>query len=180
LQTNLIIGPVALIRQWRAEIKTKLKGSHALSVFLLHGKKRSFKDLCDYDIVLTTYGTIAQEWKRHERYIADHPGQDPDNSPELARACPILHSKSKWYRVILDEAQCIKNKDTQSAKAAHQIVATYRWCLTGTPMMNSVSDLYPLFQFLRIKPYMDHKKFNEVCFLGSTRRASRSTKTSRS
>ena len=161
-RTNLIIGPVALIKQWEAEIKQKLKGGpHAMSVFLLHGKKTTYDELRVYDVVLTTYGTVSQEWKRYHRWIAEHPEVDHFNDATLAKKHPLVHPKNVWYRVILDEAQCIKNKETQSSKGAHQIVATYRWCLTGTPMMNSISELYSLFRFLRIKPYHDYTKFNQ-------------------
>lgn len=62
---------------------------------------------------------------------------------------PLLHpSKAEFYRVILDEAQCIKNKETETAKACHRLRSTYRWCLTGTPMMNGVIELFSLVHFL--------------------------------
>jgi len=47
------------------------------------------------------------------------------------------------YRVILDEAQCIKNRNTLTSKAAAQLQSQYRLCMTGTPMQNSVEDLFP-------------------------------------
>jgi hypothetical protein len=56
LQTTLIVGPVALVRQWEREIKHKINGSHRLSSYLVHGqqKKLSWDDLRNYDVVLTT------------------------------------------------------------------------------------------------------------------------------
>ena len=51
-------------------------------------------------------------------------------------------------RVILDEAQCIKNQRTLCAHAAWQLDAVHRWCLTGTPLQNSLEDLYTYFRFL--------------------------------
>ncbi|KAK3693599.1 SNF2 family N-terminal domain-containing protein [Podospora appendiculata] len=165
--TNLIIGPVALIKQWEHEIKKKLKSSHSLSVCLLHGKKRPYSDFKKYDVVLTTYGSVASEWKKYTTYCERKRNElgtafDESMDTELAKGCPILHPKSKFYRIILDEAQCIKNKDTQSSKGVHRIIATYRWCLTGTPMMNGVSELFPLIRFLRIKPYCDIKQFTQT------------------
>lgn len=165
IKTNLIIGPVSLIKQWELEIKKKLKGTHKLSVFLLHQKKKSFADLKRHDVVLTTYGSLAAEWKRYQTHIEqrkDSPRYEEEQDPELARKCPLLHPKSKFHRVILDEAQYIKNKDTQGSKAVHKINTTYRWCLTGTPMMNGVSELYPLIRFLRIRPYHDFTTFQRV------------------
>jgi len=164
-QTNLIIGPVALIKQWEMEIKKKLKSEHRLSVFLLHQKKVSYNQIKGYDVVLTTYGSVASEWRQYQNHIEQRKaseGYDPANDEPLQVKCPLVHPKSRFYRVILDEAQCIKNKETQSSKGAHLIEATYRWCLTGTPMMNGVQELFPLIRFLRIKPYCEQKRFTDV------------------
>lgn len=100
------------------------------------------------------------------QWIEEHPGADPAADVDLARVCPLLHPKSKFYRVILDEAQCIKNTNTYSAKGACRLNATYRWCLTGTPMMNGIHELYSLIKFLRIGPYNQHKEFTKMfgCF----------------
>lgn len=51
-------------------------------------------------------------------------------------------------RVVLDEAQCIKNRATLAAHAAWSLKARRRWCLSGTPMQNSVDDMYAYFRFL--------------------------------
>ena len=65
------------------------------------------------------------------------------------------------YRIIIDEAQCIKNRNSLSSKAAHELMATHRLVMTGTPMMNSIDELYPLLRFLKIKPYNDWSRFNQ-------------------
>lgn len=175
IKTNLIIGPVALIKQWEVEIRKKLKPEHRLSVFLLHSKKLEYSALKEYDVVLTTYGLVAQEWKRYEKRIhqrREAAGYDPYDDLELMRKCPLIHPRSKFHRVILDEAQNIKNKDAQASKGVDCIRAEYRWCLTGTPMMNSVQELYPLIRFLKIKPYNSYKKFqNEFGVLTAKRRS---------
>jgi SNF2 family DNA or RNA helicase len=165
VQTNLIIGPVALIKQWELEVKKKLKGTHKLSTLLLHAKKRPYSEIKRYDVVLTTYGSLAAEWKRYTQHVEQRKEAAQyreEDDMELARKCPLLHARSKFYRVILDEAQCVKNKDTQASRAVHHINATYRWCLTGTPMMNGVSELYPLIRFLRIRPYCEYTMFQSV------------------
>ena len=64
--------------------------------------------------------------------------------------------------VIIDEAQCIKNKNTRAAKAAWHLDALTRFCMSGTPMMNNVDELYSLIHFLRIKPYNEQEKFRRV------------------
>ncbi|KAI8722138.1 hypothetical protein NCS52_00357000 [Fusarium sp. LHS14.1] len=163
-KTTLIVGPVALIRQWEEEIATKTKLSHRLSVFVYHNRKTTTDELLKYDVVLTTYGTVAQELKKLDKYMEDNRGRNIDmNDKTLLVKCPLLHpAKAKFYRIVLDEAQCIKNKDTKTAKACTQLRATYRWCLTGTPMMNGVLELYSLLNFLRIKPYSQWEEFRQA------------------
>ena len=161
-KTTLIVAPVALMRQWKQEIEQKLKTSrqHRLSVFVQHGtsKKKTFQDLRGFDIVLTTYGTLASELKREERFrFRKHHNRDAVRNPKEQNA--ILGEDARWYRIILDEAQCVKNKSTQTAKAANLINAKYRFCMTGTPMMNNVEEFHSLVQFLRINPYCRWDKF---------------------
>uniref|UniRef100_A0A7N0TPX8 Helicase-like transcription factor CHR28 n=1 Tax=Kalanchoe fedtschenkoi TaxID=63787 RepID=A0A7N0TPX8_KALFE len=68
-------------------------------------------------------------------------------------------AKVSWYRVILDEAQTIKNHRTQVARACCRLRAKKRWCLSGTPIQNTVDDLYSYFRFLRYDPYAKYKSF---------------------
>lgn len=161
-KTNLIIAPVALMRQWEEEIRLRLKSSHALSTFIYHGKKATTEDLLQYDVVLTTYGTLAAEHKRLQKILEQDRTVDL-NDKMYAQKIPLLHpDKAKFHRIILDEAQCIKNDKSLTAKAAHQLRGVHRWCLTGTPMMNGVHELYSLVKFLQIRPYREKENFNRV------------------
>ncbi|KAL5543034.1 hypothetical protein UlMin_010744 [Ulmus minor] len=74
-----------------------------------------------------------------------------DDSGPLARV--------GWSRVILDEAQTIKNHRTQVARACCSLRAKRRWCLSGTPIQNAIDDLYSYFRFLRYDPYAVYKSF---------------------
>jgi len=65
------------------------------------------------------------------------------------------------FSVILDEAQCIKNKGSLSAKASYELEAEFRLCMTGTPMMNNVGELFSLIHFCRIKPFCLYEKFSQ-------------------
>ncbi|KAF5018422.1 hypothetical protein F66182_9596 [Fusarium sp. NRRL 66182] len=165
-KTNLIIAPVALIRQWEEEIATKTKLSHRLSVYIHHNRKTTTDELLRYDVVLTTYGTIAQEVKRLEKLeeeARERKSKINWNDKTLQVKCPLLHQgKAIFHRVILDEAQCIKNKETRTAKACTRVKAAYRWCLTGTPMMNGVLELYSLVKFLNIRPYCTWEEFRQA------------------
>ncbi|QPH04149.1 hypothetical protein C2857_000921 [Epichloe festucae Fl1] len=163
-KTNLIIGPLSLIRQWEEEIAKKTKVGHKLSVFVYHGKKTTTEELLKFDVVLTTYGTIAQELKRLDQFIEDNKDRNIDfKNRSCAVKFPLLNpGMAVFHRVILDEAQCIKNRNTRTAKACHHLKSTYRWCLTGTPMMNGILELYSLVKFLQIKPYNSWEHFRQA------------------
>lgn len=72
-------------------------------------------------------------------------------------ACPL--AKVGWFRVVLDEAQSIKNHRTQVARACWGLRAKRRWCLSGTPIQNAIDDLYSYFRFLRYDPYAIYRYF---------------------
>ena len=64
-----------------------------------------------------------------------------------------------WWRVILDEAQTIKNSRSLVAACMWALLARRRWCLSGTPLQNSVDDLFAYFKFLRHPPFDDPAGF---------------------
>ncbi|CEQ38733.1 SPOSA6832_00205 [Sporobolomyces salmonicolor] len=64
-------------------------------------------------------------------------------------------------RIILDEAQNIRNRNTKTSRAVSHLDGLYRWALTGTPVTNSLADLYPLFRFLQLKPWYKWKDYRE-------------------
>ena len=61
----------------------------------------------------------------------------------------------KWYRVVLDESHLIKNPLAGCCQAAICLQAENRWCLSGTPIQNSMDDLYSTMRFLQVKPWFD-------------------------
>ena len=78
--------------------------------------------------------------------------------PELK----LIGADCQWYRVILDEAQAIKNKNALCAYGAFKLKAQYRLSMTGTPMMNGVQELYSQIRFLQASPYDDFTQFNRT------------------
>ncbi|KAK1257054.1 hypothetical protein QJS04_geneDACA019216 [Acorus gramineus] len=68
-------------------------------------------------------------------------------------------AKVRWFRVVLDEAQTIKNHRTQVARACSALRAKRRWCLSGTPIQNAIDDLYSYFRYLKYDPYSGYKSF---------------------
>ncbi|KAI5856704.1 SNF2 family N-terminal domain-containing protein [Durotheca rogersii] len=144
-KTTLVVAPLALIRQWEAELKEKVTEPHRLKVLVHHGPQRSkrFEDLRRYDVVITTYQILVSEHSH--------------TTERLKTGCFGLH----WYRVILDEAHTIKNRNAKATKACYELRSVYRWCLSGTPMQNSLDELQSLVKFLRIQPYDDLREWKD-------------------
>ena len=161
---SLIVAPKALMDQWRLEIQRHVKpGRHALSVLIYHQKRRPWGDLKKYDVVITTFGTLTAHYKTLlEGEKMEEEGRDASRVRDLKAKAGPLSPGAQWHRVIIDEAQNIKNPSAKSAIACCRLNATYRWCLTGTPMMNRLEDFQSLLAFLRIKPYNNAKKFKSV------------------
>ena len=64
----------------------------------------------------------------------------------------VIHQVS-WYRITLDEAHMIKDRQCSTAQAVFKLSSEFRWCLSGTPLQNRVGELYSLIRFLQIDPY---------------------------
>lgn len=146
---TLVVAPLALIKQWEDEIKTKVAKKYALRVLIHHGSSRtkSSAELKKYDVVITTYQTLTSE----------HAGSNMAVEGGIRIGCMGVH----WYRVILDEAHSIKNRNAKSTQACYALNSWYRWCLTGTPMQNNLDELQSLIKFLRIKPYCELQRWKE-------------------
>ena len=103
-KTTLIVAPVALLRQWESEIAAKVKPGreHRLTTYIYHGpkKKTTWEALSRFDVVLTTFGTIALEHRRKlEVEIAKR--ANPNWRPTSARDIfPVLGDECKWYRSV--------------------------------------------------------------------------------
>lgn len=163
---TLILAPKALLEQWKAEIMRHVKpGKDQLSVFIFHSLSRHvpWRDLKNHDVVITTFGTLVANFKMIlQAEKASEEGKDPSIVRQLREQSSLFGPSSKWHRVIVDEAQNIKNPRSKSSKACCRLDATYRWCLTGTPMMNRLEDLQALIKFLKIRPYNNPDKFKYV------------------
>ncbi|KIO33869.1 hypothetical protein M407DRAFT_17469, partial [Tulasnella calospora MUT 4182] len=81
-----------------------------------------------------------------------------------------------WYRIVLDEAQNIRNRHTRISIAVTDLHASYRWCLTGTPLTNGTADAFGLLRFLAIRPWYEWKEFNQHVVLREKKNADLATK----
>ena len=117
----LVVCPASLVENWQRE---SARFTPKLKTLKHHGSKRA-KELSvleEYDTVITSYGTLRQD----------------------AEMLGLM----EWCVVIGDEAQHIKNRRSQNAKTLMSLHAGGRFLLTGTPVENSLDDLFSLFSFL--------------------------------
>jgi SNF2 family DNA or RNA helicase len=118
---SLVVCPATLLENWKREAE---RFCPEFSTYIHHGSKRTEDDkaLSKHDLVITSYGTLVRD-------------------VELFESIPFLC-------VIGDEAQHLKNRKTNNAKAMSSLTSEGRVLLTGTPIENSVSDLLSLLEFL--------------------------------
>jgi SNF2 family DNA or RNA helicase len=122
---TLLIAPTSVLGNWQKEVE---KFAPHLKTFIHHGAARekdseAFQALCqDYDLVISSY--------------------------TLARKDAALFKACAWQRLVLDEAQNIKNPKAAQTKAICTLEANHRLALTGTPVENRLMDLWSIFHFL--------------------------------
>ncbi|MBP9706931.1 MAG: DEAD/DEAH box helicase [Oligoflexales bacterium] len=118
---SLLVVPRSLIYNWQKEAERFSPQLRVLDLSLADRKKK-LPDLSSYHLILSTYTTMTKD------------------ITELR--------KQTFHYVILDEAQFIKNKDAQSAKAARLLQAKHRLAMSGTPVENHLGELWSLFEFI--------------------------------
>nr|AAB64175.1 transcription factor [Mus musculus] len=137
-RATLIICPLSVLSNWIDQFGQHVKSEVHLNFYVYYGPDR-IRDsawLSKQDIILTTYNILTHDYGTK------------DDSP--------LHS-IKWLRVILDEGHAIRNPNAQQTKAVLELEAERRWVLTGTPIQNSLKDLWSLLSFLKLKPFIDRE-----------------------
>uniref|UniRef100_A0A453FP69 Uncharacterized protein n=1 Tax=Aegilops tauschii subsp. strangulata TaxID=200361 RepID=A0A453FP69_AEGTS len=181
---TLVVCPTSVLRQWAEELRNKVTSKANLSFLIYHGSNRTKdpNELTKYDVVLTTYSIVSMEVPKQsspdsddeekgkaDRYGAPVSGSKKRKASSSKKTKNATTEKSNlpekplarvaWFRVILDEAQSIKNYRTNVAGSCWNLRAKRRWCLSGTPIQNAVEDLFSYFKFLRYEPYCEYKHF---------------------
>ncbi|PZO56079.1 MAG: ATP-dependent helicase [Phormidesmis priestleyi] len=125
LPPTLLIAPTSVVGNWLREVE---KFAPQLKAAVHHGSdrlktKKGFQKLCaNHDLIITSFS--------------------------LARLDNTLLDSVTWHRIVLDEAQNIKNPNTAQTKAILKLSAQHRLALTGTPVENRLMDLWSIFNFL--------------------------------
>ena len=120
----LIVAPLTLLSNWKHEFA---KFAPGVKAYVHQGEKRHLasgfrKTVQEADVTITSYNLLVRDYTDF--------------------------SEVKWDALVLDEAQAIKNPDTQAARAIRALTPPKRIALTGTPVENSVADLWSLEEFL--------------------------------
>jgi DNA repair protein RAD16 len=117
----------------------------------------SWEDIDDADAVREAKAFVGSsgDWEDRSailaaKMIASWLRGDRESSRQ--KEISVLHQIS-WRRIVLDEAHNIKARNTNTSKAVFALNSMWRWCLSGTPLQNRVSELYSLIRFLRLNPY---------------------------
>ncbi|KAK0210806.1 SNF2 family DNA-dependent ATPase [Desarmillaria ectypa] len=153
-RTTLVVVPAALLQQWKEEIEQKTGGT--LTVHIHHGKDKLKRksEIESYDVIVTTYQTLNGDF-------AIPKDVDPTEEAEWLSEYGGILAQARFYRAIADEAQYIRNRSTRSSVSLAHVKAKYRWMLTGTPVTNTLADIYGLLRFGRFRPWNDWNDFNE-------------------
>ncbi len=135
----LVVCPSSLCLNWQNEIE---KFTIGVSSIVIHGsqqeRKMQIENIKNCNIAVTSYDLLKRD---------------------------IDEYKAQGYNfkyIIADEAQYIKNNNTQNAKAIKEIMAETRFALTGTPIENSLSELWSIFDFIMPGYLFGYRKFKEM------------------
>ncbi|GAB6168421.1 hypothetical protein JCM1393_08810 [Clostridium carnis] len=138
---SLIITPTSLIYNWKDEFDNFTKG---FKIGVMHGslKERSkiIEDIEKYDVILTSYGTLRNDYKLYENKFFDY--------------------------CIIDEAQNIKNSTSKITSKVKDINARCKFALTGTPIENNLKELWSIFDFI-MPGYLNNEEAFKRKFINS-------------
>lgn len=135
----LVVCPSSLSLNWKNEIT---KFAPNLKAEVISGsqehRREQINHILGIDVVITSYDLLKRDIDVYKE----------------------LHYEFRY--IIADEAQYIKNSNTQNAKAIKQLVAETKYALTGTPIENSLSELWSIFDFLMPGYLFSYHKFKET------------------
>lgn len=135
-RTSLVVSPSSLTLNWLSEVQ---KFTPDLQVQVVHGtaseRKKQIQELDQNDVLITSYDLLKRDMDVYQE------------------------KKYQFRYIIADEAQYLKNSNTQNAKAIKQLKSDTRFALTGTPIENSLAELWSIFDFIMPGYLFTYKKF---------------------
>ena len=138
-KASLVVSPSSLALNWKNEVE---KFAPELKIKVISGntneRKELIKNIENYDIIITSYNLLKRDIELYEQ------------------------KDYKFRLVIADEAQYLKNNNTQNAKAIKKIKSDTRFALTGTPIENSLAELWSIFDFVMPGYLFSYKKFKNT------------------
>jgi SNF2 family DNA or RNA helicase len=143
---TLVVLPVALVKQWEQQI-LKNTGHQALVFYGAEKKRITQQMLESAPVVITTYGHMIC---RSPAPISHKDVSKSTHAHAHGRGSANRLYDLKWGRVIFDEAHHLKGRNTQIFRSVSTLRAEIRWFVTGTPIQNSIHDLYSLCALLGI------------------------------
>ncbi len=134
---SLIVCPTSLVDNWYEELHRFEPSLKVVTFVGAPGERRKlFSKKGDVDVYVTSYGLIQRDLELFESITFSY--------------------------VILDEAQAIKNRETRNARSVKKLNANNRLVLTGTPIENSLDDLWSIFDFLMPGFLGSHERFSQM------------------
>ena len=155
---TLIVSTPALVTQWESEIRKHAEEKVFPHMFIYHGKEftRTYgrdaeRHVQMADVVLTSYQEV---WKSYPKYRPPKhivlPEKKKEWWTEAYKANRSILHRVHFHRIVLDEAQVIKNHESQISIACRGLMGKHRWALSGTPIQNRVEEFFPFFKFLHV------------------------------
>ena len=111
----------------------------------------SFREFAEYDVVITSYGLVGSEGMLKGT-------KNPVKTPTKDGLFSM-----NWRRVVLDEGHQIRNSSTRYAVTTTALLATSKWVLTGTPIVNTIKDLYSMIRYMGVTGGLERMElFNSI------------------
>ena len=134
--TSIVVCPSTLVLNWKAEVE---KWCDSIKVLIIRGNAEERLEMLnnyqDYDLVITSYDLLKRDVENYE---------------------------DKFFKfIIADEAQYIKNSSTQNATSLKSLKGEVKFALTGTPIENSIAELWSIFDFIMPGYLYNYNKFKK-------------------
>ena len=136
---SMVVCPSSLSLNWKNEIN---KFAPTIKTLVIHGnaeeRKKQIEEIGKYNLIITSYDLLKRDIEEYKK----------------------INYSFKY--IIADEAQYIKNNNTQNARAIKEIKSDTRFALTGTPIENALSELWSIFDFIMPGYLYSYRKFKEL------------------